>query len=211
MFGVISRVRSQIMNRCLGINKDQVELEIVDSLVECYNNATTWDTKRQILSIMTDKLTVKQLQSLIPGLSEYKIDIARKHVMEKGRGVPVEKSHTPRIKVDLNKLDHFLTFITSGHIMQDLPFGERVLKLSTGEMLVVPNVVRLMIPERIITQYEQYCVETNFAPMSRSTLRKILTECKASIRKSLQGLDYYAVKSKFEFNSMIYTVCTFKL
>jgi len=119
--------------------------------------------------------------------------------MEKGRGAPVEKSHTPRIKIDLNKLDHFLSFITSGHIVQDLPFGERVLKLSSGEMLVVPNVVRLMIPERIITQYEQYCAETNFSPMSRTSLRRILSECKASIRKSLQGLDYYAVKSEFAF------------
>lgn len=188
---------SSIMSPCLGINKDQIQSETVDALVECYNNATTWDTKRQILSIMADKLTIRQLQALLPGLSEYKVSIARKHSLEHGRGTPVEQSHTPRIKIDVNKLDHFLSFITSGHVVQDMPFGERVLKLSTGEKLRVPNVIRVMIPERIITQYEQYCIETGFTPIRRSTLRTIIKECSASIRKCLQGLDYYAVQSEF--------------
>ncbi len=188
--------KTSIVESNLGICKDQIESEIVDALVECYNNAMTWDTKRQILSIMADKLTAQQLQSYIPGLSQYKVSIARKHAVEHGRGSPVSQSHTPRIKIDLAKLDHFLTFITSGHVVQDLPFGERVVKLSTGEILRVPNAIRMLIPEKLILQYEQYCIETGFTPIRRSTLRTILTECSASIRKCLQGLDYYAVHSK---------------
>ena len=196
--------QSNIVNKCLGIDLDQVQSEIINGLVECYHNAATWDTKRQILSIMADKLTVPQLQSLIPGLSPHKVSIARKHAMEHGRGMPVSPQHTPRMKLDIQKLDHFLTFITSGHVVQDLPFGEKILKLSTGETLRVPNVIRTMIPERIILQYEQYCIETGFTPIRRTTLRMILMECSASIRKSLQGLDYYAVESKYKGHFNLY-------
>ena len=32
-----------------------------------------------------------------------------------------------RMKVDYAKVDHFLNFIISPHIVQDIPFGERIL------------------------------------------------------------------------------------
>ena len=94
----------------------------------------------------------------------------------------------PRIKIDLQQLDHFLGLITSPHLVQDLPF-----ELSPGEIIAVPNVIRTMIPERIATQYIQFCTETNKA-LSRSTLLWILRECSASVRKSLQGLDDFAAE-----------------
>ena len=62
-----------------------------------------------------------------------------------------------RMKVDYARVDHFLNFITSLHIVQDMPFGERMLKLSTGEVIKTPNVVRMLIPERITQQYLQTC------------------------------------------------------
>ena len=44
-----------------------------------------------------------------------------------------------RMKVDYAKVDHLLNFITSLHIVQDMPFGERMLKLSTGEVIKTPK------------------------------------------------------------------------
>lgn len=104
----------------------------------------------------------------------------------------MRSQRAPRIKIDLQQLDHFLGFITSPHLVQDLPFGEKNLELSSGKIITVPNVICTMIPERIVTQYIQYCTETNFKALSRSTLLRILQECSASVRKSLQGLDYFA-------------------
>ena len=75
-----------------------------------------------------------------------------------------------RMKVDYAKVDHFLNFITSLHIVQDMPFGERMLKLSTGEVIKTPNVVRMLIPERITQQYFQFCAETEFTQMRKRTL-----------------------------------------
>ena len=82
--------------------------------------------------------------------------MARQHKHAFGRGVPLLSKSSPRMRVDPNQLDHFLTFITSPHIIQDLPFGQKYIKLSTGEVLETPNVIRSMIPERIIMQYTKY-------------------------------------------------------
>jgi len=44
-------------------------------------------------------------------------------------------------------IDHFICFITSQHIVQDLPIGQKHLSLSSGQVLEVPNVIRALIPE----------------------------------------------------------------
>ena len=71
------------------------------------------------------------------------------------------------MRIEPVKLEHFVSFITSPHVIQDVPFGEKLLKLSTGEIIKTPNVIRTIIPERTVQQYQQYCCETNFEPMSK--------------------------------------------
>lgn len=61
--------------------------------------------------------------------------------------------------------------------------------LSNEETIKVPTVIK-MIPERVVKQYLTNCDETNFKSLSRSTLLRILAVCPASVRKTLQGLDY---------------------
>ena len=92
-----------------------------------------------------------------------------------------------RVRVERQQLDHFLSFITSPHLVQDLPFGQNMLTLSSGKTIEIPNVIRTLIPQRIARQYKQYCNETGFKPFSKHTMLWILAECKASVRKSLQG------------------------
>ena len=148
-------------------------------------------TRRQILSIMADKASFAKIQEWIPGLTKYRYMMARQHILLHGRGTPVpSQSPRTRMVVPQEKLAHFLDFITSPHIIQDLPFGEKVVSLSTKEVIKIPNVVRNMIPERIVQQYKAYSKEENFTPLSRSTLLRILQVCPASTRKSLQGIDY---------------------
>ena len=98
------------------------------------------------------------------------------------------------MKVLPEKLDHFLKFITSRYIIQDLPFGVKTLKLSSNTEIKIPDVVRTLISEQIVQQYLCYCDVTDFAPMSRSTQCRILKVCSASVRKSLQGLDYVSAE-----------------
>lgn len=187
---------------CSTDKEENVDVTLIDALAECYNNASHWSTRRQILSIMADKVSFKTLQKWIPGLTRYRFNIARHHRLLHGRGSPILTTCHTRMYVSSKQLDHFLDFITSTHIIQDLPFGTRTLTLSNKEEITVPNVVRTIIPERIIRQYEIFCKETGFVPMGRSTLHRILSTCPASVRKSLQGLDYFSADGAKSFDDL---------
>ena len=54
-----------------------------------------------------------------------------------------------------------------------------------------------------MAQYTQYCKEVNFTPFSRSTMLRVLSSCAATVRKSLQGLDYIAADSGKAFYELI--------
>ena len=50
-------------------------------------------------------------------------------------------------------------------MIQDLPFGEKSIELSSKEVITVPNVVCLMIPESIATQYQtmwSYAIKSQY-------------------------------------------------
>ena len=59
-----------------------------------------------------------------------------------------------------------------------------------------------MVPARIATQYINYCEELGFKPLSRSSLLRILNVCAASIRKSLQGLEYISSAGAEAFDDL---------
>ena len=151
---------------------------------------------------MTGVASFKAISTFIPGLTQYRYTMAKLHGVQHGRNAPVPEKKAPRLQIEPKQLDHFLGFITSPHLVQDLPFGEKHLHLSFGKVITVPNIVRTMIPERIVTQYNQYCAEANFQPSSRSTLLRILSECSASVRTSLQGLDYFAAEGGRAFDDL---------
>lgn len=102
-----------------------VDTSLMDALVECFNNASLRSVKRQILSIMADKVSFSALKKLIPGLTRYRFNVARHHTLLHGRGSPVTITKGARIRVSMEKLDHSVSFITSGQVIQDLPFGDR--------------------------------------------------------------------------------------
>ena len=77
------------------------------------------------------------------------------------------------------------------------------MKLSSGEVIHTPNVIRVSVNERIIDQYLQYCQEGEATPLSKSTLRHVLSACRASVRKSLQGLDYFISEGGKAFNDLL--------
>ena len=65
---------------------------------------------------------------------------------------------TPRMRISTAQMDHFIAFITSPHIIQDLPFGERTIMLTTKETIKVPNVIQ-MIPAQVkVTDEPRRCV-----------------------------------------------------
>ena len=152
---------------------------------------------------MADLVLVREIKKFIPGLTDYRVKEARLHILKYGRGAPVPLKKSPRMRVNENQLDHFLTFITSSHVVQDLPFGQRYLNLENGQVLETPNVIRAMIPQRIIEQYTQFCKECDMKPLSPATILRSLCVCAATVRKSLhRGLDYIAADGPKGFDDL---------
>jgi hypothetical protein len=179
---------------------------LVQAVVESYKLAEKAETRRQLLSICASKVTYSELTAYIPKLTRYEFTAARRYALEVGAGLPLlaPSVKQTRERVDPAKLEHFLDFITSSNIVQDLPFGRRTLTLSSGQKIDIPNVIRTMLPSHLIRQYNQYCSEENFTPLSTRTLFRILSEaCVASVRKSLQGLDSYAAEGGRGFDDLI--------
>lgn len=123
--------------------------------------------------------------------------------MVEGRGVALSlQSSQTRMAVSQTQLDHFLDFITSTHVIQDLPFAQKSIKLSTKEVIRVLNVIHMMVPESIVKQYFAYSSESGFTTLSRTILLRILNVCSASVRKSLQGLYYISCASSQAFKDV---------
>ena len=186
----------------VGEERSEKEMELLGAFAESYLNAQHWSTRRQILSLMADKLSLKELREFIPTVTSYRYNIARRHRLLHGRAAPIPSQENRRMRIEPVKLEHFVSFITSPHVIQDVPFGEKILKLSTGEIIKTPNVIRTMIPERIIQQYQQYCCETNFEPTSKRTLQRILAVCSSSVRKSFQGIDNFSAQGAEAFDDL---------
>ena len=92
--------------------------------------------------------------------------------------------------VSQTQLNHFFGLYNEHpYVIQDLPFGQKSIKLSTKEVIRVLNVIRMMVPESIVKQYFAYSSESGFTTLSQTILLRILNVCSASVRKSLQGLD----------------------
>ena len=91
-----------------------------------------------------------------------------------GAGVSEERQSVVRYRLDNQRLDHFLDFISCPHYIQDVAYGTKQLQMSTGEVLQIPNVVRTVVSFRMVALYQNYCREMEFEPLARSTLFVVL-------------------------------------
>ena len=169
--------------------------DLLLAVVESYKQADTSETRHQLLSLVASKVTYAELVAHIPRLTRYEFTAARRYTLEVGAGLTVQLDA---------KIDHFLDFITSSTVVQDLPFGRKTLTLSSGTKIDIPNVIRTALSSRLIKQYNQYCSEVNYVPLSSRTLFRILSEAYvASVRKSLRGLDSYAAEGGRRFDDLL--------
>ena len=44
------------------------------------------------------------------------------------------------------KVDHFINYISRPDLLQDVAFGTKTLKLDSGERIIIPAVIRTLIP-----------------------------------------------------------------
>lgn len=182
--------------------QEQPANDTLQILKKIYIQAESWQFQRQVLSIIVQQMSFEGAQKFIPGLTSWRFYEAKRHANIEGPGLPVNVTAEKREKINANNLDHFIDFITSSHIMKDLPYGQRTLKLDSGEIINIPNVIRSLSSSSLISQYLQLCEEDNISPLGKSTLYKILSECAASVRKSVEGLDNYVMEGSRAFQTL---------
>lgn len=113
------------------------------AVVNLYMESRDKDIKKQLLSVISLSHTKKELQQLIPQLSVYAINEARKHALDQKEGteVPNQKPVFHR-KMDIIKLDHALDFIFNPAFYQVSSIGTKEMRLEDGSVISIPEVVR---------------------------------------------------------------------
>ncbi|XP_063438338.1 uncharacterized protein LOC134719265 [Mytilus trossulus] len=163
-------------------------------IVTSYRKTESWQQGRQVLSVLASRMSFKDLLSLLPEVTSHRYYAALSHSKKIVPALPIPEKKLHRQKLDPERLDAFLDFITSSHVVRDLPFGGKKLKFSDGTVHNLPNVVRCMGSADIIQQYKAYCQENEISLLGDSTMFKILAQCGAKVRKSLEGLDYFVAE-----------------
>ena len=167
----------------------QIEAEhSIHALAATYRQSQARVTKLQILLIIVDIFPQRQIQDLLPEITKYQLFQAKKnHLISYGRGQPLTAIPKYRVSVILPKIDHFFGFTSSPHFVKDVAHGTRTLKLSSGETISMPHVVRNMVAARIIKQCVSYCKEIAFNHLSERELYRVLKYCPAQQKKSTKG------------------------
>ena len=158
------------LQAAVGIAEDT----LLARLVILYEEAAYWYTRQQILSLFVINYSQTELLALIPGLSKWRIDEARKHAFQTKPGQSIDPPRITRCRLDAVKVDHFLDFLSSPSFLQDVAYGTRTLKLESGQSLEIPNMVRTVISSHLVRMYLNFCVESNFEPLKRSTLFNVI-------------------------------------
>ena len=97
---------------CLGImsaGSTAIDNSYLEALAESYKNATSWDTRRQVLSIMTGVARFQEVLQYIPGLTQYPYTSANLHRQQYGRAAPVPKKDAPRLRIHNSWIISFFT------------------------------------------------------------------------------------------------------
>ncbi|CAC5395476.1 unnamed protein product [Mytilus coruscus] len=123
-------------------------------LKEVYLQAESWTLQIQILSMICKDRIFGEIKE--PGSS-----IRPRSTIQMMLDVVCQlyRRKKSRNRVDNEKLEHFIDYILSSNIIKDLPYGTKTMKLSSGEIVEVPNLIRSLpvAPSSLIIQYIQYC------------------------------------------------------
>jgi hypothetical protein len=171
---------------------DKTESEITNTILQLYCEADNNALKRQLLSLLSlpNAHSKSKLQRLVPGLTKWEIDQSRAHASSHGAGsLTVTAGPAHRHRMNKEKLEHALSFFLDPKFIQICSYGTRDLHCDNGQTITIPQVVRTTCHSSLLQMYKSYCSEMDFAPLSDSTLYKILSTCSASKRTSLAGLD----------------------
>ena len=172
-------------------NDDNDEKELPDNIKKALKMYKQSDSigKLVIISMLNHSQLSKQFIMKVFYCSKYRVDLARKfHASSEGLVIP-KKNHLNRSRLDLNKCEHFLDFIFNSGLLQDVAYGVTNIKYDSDDEQKIAHCILTTKYSHAIAFYHDSCKDSQYTPLSDSSLWKILHAIKPSQRKSLAGLD----------------------
>ena len=124
--------------------------------------------------------------------SRYIVDKARKLQSECVGLVIPEKTKQWKINCLPNaKVEHFLDFLFSSNLMQDVAYGVNKINFDSGDEQKVANSILTMKYSYTTAYYRQFFSDTSFEPISESTLWKKTVRNKSITKKKPSWLRWY--------------------
>ncbi|GMT04683.1 hypothetical protein PENTCL1PPCAC_26857, partial [Pristionchus entomophagus] len=172
-------------------NSDPKMEKIFEEVANQYDKTDDRKTREIILSSIANVIGPTKLQTYIPGLSSRKYHNAK---LRARSSVPFDAPHRIiRERYRPERLNYFVSFITSPIVSTGLPYGERKVKTSDGSTLSIPNTIRLLQHAEIIRMYTKHMEQIGETSkmISKSVAYWILKMCSATKRHPLTCVDYY--------------------
>ena len=98
----------------------------------------------------------------------YRIKLARKWRNSADKFVLPEKQVFSRNKLNINESEHFLEFIFSSGLLQDVAYGVTTVK--SGEKQKIANAILTAKYSHVIALYQENCKQVGYNRLSYSTL-----------------------------------------
>ena len=168
----------------------ELPLSEITLLRDAYLSADTENQRILILSALPpERYSKKEVMKMFQ-CNRYMVDQARKWRREDGALIAKEKKLFSRVKMDLDGARHFIEFLFSSDLLQDIAYGTNTLIYSNGQKQLLPKSILTMSRSHTIVSYKSYCESMELPiKISESSMWKILNQIKPSQRHALAGLD----------------------
>ena len=132
-----------------------------------------------------------------------KVDQARKlKSLANGPKIPKQATIT-RNKSNTQKCKHFLDFLFNNKLLQDVACSVTNTKFDNGDCQKIAHAMLVTKYSHTISFYLEACKNSDYNPLSKSSLWRILASIKPSKRKSLGGLDNLTASGINGFETII--------
>lgn len=162
-------------------------------LKESFESCNTQQARISVLTLVPVHYSKKVVSDLFQ-CSIYEIAKARSICKVYGSCGAENKEKKKYSRLSVEKCKHFIDFLFTSGLLQEVAYGTTSLKLDSGEKMTVSNTILNGIHERAVKEYITHCKEQNYDALGRSSLLLMLNKMKPHTRKKLTGVDSFVVE-----------------
>lgn len=188
--------------------KEEIAIEtdtVIEHLLEAFKTCMTRKARQGVLMLVPKTLSKSKICDLF-GCSMYEIKTARTTLKLYGACGEEPKKERIYSRLSFHKARHFIDFLMTTGMLQEVAFGTTKLKFESGNKITISGTILNGIKENAVKQYIVHCAEINYERLGRSTLLNILDKMNPHIRKKLAGVDSFVVEGieAFEVTNMLF-------